>query len=430
MPFRCVLTIVLLISWMSPDLPAQTAAASKSPTIIADQEAIPTIPWDAAGRYVGQEVFAVGKVIRTGKSRSGHNFLNFSNNFRDSLTVFIRNSNVGNYPKPPHEVYKGKMIKVRGFVYLHDNSPNIAASTPEVITVLPDDTPLPQVKDRPPLQRRDDGTFTLATFNVLNLFDEVDDPYRSDEGTPAKPRSELEAMALQLRSINADVLALQEVENRGYLERFFRVFVPELGYEHIVLIEGNDRRGIDVAIASRLPVGEVTSHRHLIFPDGDGEPMRFRRDLLRARIQPEKGKPFDVYVVHLKSKGGQDEGIDIRLGEARAIRSLFNDTLTHHEDAHFVICGDFNDTIDSEPLQTITGSGEMRLVNFLSDLPTGEKSVTYNQAPYLSMIDFILCSPGMAERYIEESYTIHPGSPETTGSDHNAVVARFKLEAE
>jgi hypothetical protein len=34
----------------------------------------------------------------------------------------------------------------------------------------------------------------------------------------------------------------------------------------------------------------------------------------------------------------------------------------------------------------------------------------------------------MAKRYEKGSYDILPGSPAQTGSDHNAVIARFRLK--
>jgi len=63
----------------------------------------------------------------------------------------------------------------------------------------------------------------------------------------------------------------------------------------------------------------------------------------------------------------------------------------------------------------------------VQDLPENQR-VTYNQKPTLSMIDFILASPAMAKRYVPQSYRIVPGSPETTGSDHNPVTARFRVK--
>ena len=107
------------------------------------------------------------------------------------------------------------------------------------------------------------------------MFDDKDDPYHSDEKTATKLREDLELLAESIHQIDADVLVLQEVENRGYLELFNRALLADLGYQHVVLTEGNDRRGIDVAILSRVPVGPVTSYRHLQFPDTKGKECLF-----------------------------------------------------------------------------------------------------------------------------------------------------------
>jgi endonuclease/exonuclease/phosphatase family metal-dependent hydrolase len=153
--------------------------------------------------------------------------------------------------------------------------------------------------------------------------------------------------------------------------------------------------------------------------------MRFRRDLLEVRINPPGGTPFDVFAVHLKSKGGEDGGsLDVRSAEAREVRAILDERLKRDPNDSFIVCGDFNDTLDSEPVKAILGSGPGQLTNFVKDVPADER-VTFNQEPFRSMIDFILASPAMAKRYAARSYRIPTGSPETTGSDHNAVIARF-----
>jgi hypothetical protein len=42
------------------------------------------------------------------------------------------------------------------------------------------------------------------------------------------------------------------------------------------------------------------------------------------------------------------------------------------------------------------------------------------------MIDFLLCSPAMAEVYKAKSYRIHAGETASAASDHNAVSAAFE----
>lgn len=63
--------------------------------------------------------------------------------------------------------------------------------------------------------------------------------------------------------MDLDVLAVQEVEDIDTLRQFGR---DDLGglYPHVVLIEGNDPRLIDIGLLSKLPVGGVTSWQHAL----------------------------------------------------------------------------------------------------------------------------------------------------------------------
>jgi endonuclease/exonuclease/phosphatase family metal-dependent hydrolase len=420
-----------------PAPPAATqpfAPEEEAPIKLA--ESVETIPWTDAGKFLDREVFAVGRVVRTGRSKTGHVFLNFDRQDKGSLTIFIHKDNVKNFPKNPGAAYRDTLVRVHGFVYDHQGTPNISASGPGDIAVLPDSTPLPApVAASSPAESAPatwtlpaDGTITLGTYNTLNLFDNWDDPYSADAATDAKPRAQVEALARSIRTLNADVLALEEVENRGYLQRFNRAFLRDMGYE-VVEFEGNDNRGIDVALLSRLPVGPVTSHRHLVFADGAGRPMRLRRDLLEVRLEPPGALPFEVFVVHLKSKGGEENGgADTRIGEARLIRKVLTERLAADPRACFVICGDFNDSIESEPVKIIIGEGDAALKTFVADLPADGR-ISFNQPPFLSMIDFVFASPAMAGHYAAGSYRIvGGGSPEATGSDHNPVVMKFRIK--
>jgi exonuclease III len=51
---------------------------------------------------------------------------------------------------------------------------------------------------------------------------------------------------------------------------------------------------------------------------------------------------------------------------------------------------------------------------------------TYNTGEFKSMIDYMLCSPAMHQRYVKGSFRVPQGSIETTGSDHNPIVATFQ----
>ncbi len=390
-------------------------------------ETVPTIAWSDARAYVDREVFVVGRIAATKRTRTMC-FLDFDRNDRTAMTIVIRGENLGRFDPPPDKACLRRNVRVHGWVSEFQGNPQIMISRPEAITILPDDAPLPPPRaatSRP--APKDPAIVTVATYNAENLFDAFDDPYAGDENTPVKSRPALEALAKTIRAADADVLALEEVENRGILEQFNRVLLADLGYTDVVLFEGNDARGIDVALLTRLPVGPVTSHRHLRFKTNQGTDTTFRRDLLRVRLEPPRAPPFDVFVAHFKSKeGGETGGLDIRLAEARAARSIFDGILAREPEARFVVCGDFNDLIDSEPLKMMLGHGETALKTFHEDGAT-EPRITFTREPYRSMIDYILCSPAMAKCYVPKSYRVIEAPAETPGSDHNPVVVQFRI---
>lgn len=388
---------------------------------IPPEAALPVIGWRDAGKYLDREVIVQGRIVEA-KSIKKICFLNFD--AARTFTAVVHESNYKNFPQPPDTLYAGKLVRIRGIVSEYKGKPQIEIVRPDQVRVLEKEEPVAsQPASRPGAF---DGVVTLATFNVLNLFDDYDDPYRMDETTPAKPKEELQKLAATIRKLDADVLALQEVENRGYLERFVGAYLADMGYEYVVCLEGNDQRGIDCALLSRLPVGPVTSHQHLRFPDGAGREMTFRRDLLQVRIEPPGGPEFSVFVVHFKSKlGGAADTEKYRVGEAREARKTLDELLAREKDGLVVICGDFNDTWDSAPMKVLRGEGPGALRGFVDELPKG--AATFNKKPY-GMIDFILCSPAMAARYVPKSHRIVSGDVPSLGSDHNPILIQFDLD--
>jgi endonuclease/exonuclease/phosphatase family metal-dependent hydrolase len=352
--------------------------------------------------------------------------LDFDDQRPSRFTGIIRTENLGNFPKPPKAMYQGKIVRVSGMVSVFKGQPQIVISQPgqvEVLdampqTVLPKSGGVISPKSKP-------GEIVVAAYNVLNLFDDYDDPYHDDEGTPAKPRKQLEHLAASIRVLNADVITVEEVENRGVLERFVNVFMADMGYKEVVLVEGNDGRGIDVGVISRVPVGEVVSHRHLTFPGADGSPHRFNRDVLTVNVEPVDARPFQIWVVHLKSNsGGREESEPIRLAEAKEVRKLLDNELGKNPAARILVMGDFNDTPESRTISTIVGQGDTAWWSAMNDF-RDKSAVSYNQGEFRSIIDFILCSPAMQQAYVPGSFQIPQGSVETTGSDHNPVTATF-----
>jgi endonuclease/exonuclease/phosphatase family metal-dependent hydrolase len=392
---------------------------------IRPEEGRPQVAWQDARLMVGQVALVCGKVVDV-HTAGRVTFINFDDRRPARFAGVIFSENLNSFSRPPAEMYRGKLVRILGSVSTFRNAPQVVITTPDQIEVLDELPPLAVPKS--PRQLSTAGEIRVAAYNLLNLFDDYDDPYRADEATPAKPREQLERLASSIRQLNADVIAVEEVENRDYLERFVNVFLPDMGYREVVLVEGNDMRGIDVGLLSRLPVGEVRSHRHAQFPDQEGHPMRFYRDVLSIVIEPEGAEPIELWVLHLKSNSGGPEAAEpIRLAEARQVRLMVDNALTANPSARLAVLGDFNDVWGSPTLKTIVGEGERALWSAGSD-GTDPAAVSYNEGRFRALVDFMLCSPALTHNYVKGSYQVPQGSVDATGSDHNPIVAAFKLE--
>jgi endonuclease/exonuclease/phosphatase family metal-dependent hydrolase len=355
--------------------------------------------------------------------------LNFREEWRGTFQAVIFSGAWCDFPAPPEDLFLGREILVSGLVKEYRGAPEIVVDSPAQIRfadggVTAANPPLnPLSGARPPPPARSPG-LRVATWNLENFFDGWDDPYRGDETTePAfvgEPRRRRIADALL--QLDADVVCLQEVENRFVLEEFVAAYLPGSGYR-AVLVEGNDERGIDVALLSRLPIEAVTSYRDRRFADAAGVEREFQRDLLRVRVGG--GLQADVFVVHLKSQHGEEEADRIRAAEAREAAAIFRAELARDPEWRALIAGDFNDVLGEPPLDAFLaprasgGAG-------LADLCAGTESPTYHQPPYVSRIDFLLATPALAAELAEAAVIERlPGVDLKCASDHYPVSARF-----
>lgn len=412
---RCDRRLAFLLSALLVGTPLSLWAQSP----IADDEGLSIVSWSSADQVVGQTAVVTGKIVDVG--RAGRvNFLNFDATRRDVFKVVVFENYVAKFPDSLRDMYLNKLVAVRGRVTLYKEVPQIEVSSPGQIRIV-DRLPTTRIVERHP--KKINQQIRLATFNVRNLFDGVDDPYYADETTVAKPREELSRIAKTIRDMDADAVGLQEVESRGYLQRFNDVFLSDLGYE-VVHYSGNDQRGSGLALLTRIPVGKVTSHRHRKFRNRLGEWTRFSRDLLCIELLPPDRKSFEVWITHLKSKrGGAAETEPQRQAEAAQIRQIAVERLALDAAARIVLMGDFNDTRDSRPIQSLLKDN--RFVGFFDQVP--QDVVTYNLPPYQAMIDFLFLSPQASRELVDGSYRIYEQSLEQSGSDHNPVIAEFEF---
>jgi hypothetical protein len=139
-----------------------------------------------------------------------------------------------------------------------------------------------------------------------------------------------------ITDVNADILAVIEVEDRPTLSRFNDEMLNGT-YEHVRLIEGNDTRGIDVGLMTK-PGFEVESMQtHVDLEDNVGR--IFSRDCAHYAVRTPSGPVLHLLVNHFKSQSGG--GGTQRQRQAAAVRSIATELVDAGESV--VVLGDLNE---------------------------------------------------------------------------------------
>jgi endonuclease/exonuclease/phosphatase family metal-dependent hydrolase len=298
-------------------------------------------------------------------------------------------------------------------------------------------------------------------FNVENLFDASDDPGKNDATyLPASAKSDpdhvaaceaievdrwredclyldwnedalsfkLEQLAATILAYNdgrgPDIVALQEVENFGVLDRLRREHLQPAGYRAPVLIEGLDDRGIDVAFLTRLPVvGDPVLHPidMSAFPDRAQD----TRGILEANFELPDGTILTGYSVHFPAPFHPIEMRWIAYEHLNRVRSRLP------TDRPVFAAGDFN-TPKREMEDTSIMDERVRpywIVAHEVGCADCKGTNYWRRGESWSFLDMVLFSPSSNERWAldvdaVEVVTAYAGQLHTDGTPR-----RFDLEA-
>jgi endonuclease/exonuclease/phosphatase family metal-dependent hydrolase len=302
---------------------------------------------------------------------------------------------------------------------------------------------------------------TIMTFNVENLFDNMDDPLKDDRDylpLAAKQTAEhraacaelrfeswqkrcltidwnddiidrkLTALAATIRQVDngrgPDVIALQEVENLGILERLRRDYLGALDYLPGILIDGNDSRGIDVAFLSRLPLADTPELHPIVFPDEYADARGDTRGILQADFEMPDGSVLTGFSVHFPAPY---HPTGMRIAAYDTLSALLDEL---PDDRHVFAAGDFNTTSAEDAAENILDRFARPAWTVSNDLCNGCRGSSYF-APddSWSFLDMILwrpcCGKDATWRVRAESVRIANAYPEQSRRD--GTPRRFSL---
>jgi endonuclease/exonuclease/phosphatase family metal-dependent hydrolase len=257
-----------------------------------------------------------------------------------------------------------------------------------------------------------DSVLTVGTFNIAWLGDGYDD--RID-----RTDSDHKNIANIIELLEADVLALQEIENENSLRKIIKY------------LDGYDYKMID----TEAPQDNAIIHRTNV--NIDEISLYMPVNVMEGRTRPgllinasKAGKDFELMSVHFKSTSRYDDtpekrelSFELRRKQSAAV-SRYVDSMISAGKYNFMIVGDMNDNPNRKSTNISELSSRLR---FLTD------SLESCKNPDWDMIDHIALSPAMYRIYLDQSlfvYDFYSSMNEVTArkiSDHCPVVATFWL---
>jgi len=287
---------------------------------------------------------------------------------------------------------------------------------------------------------------SIMAFNVENLFDTVHDEGKDDytflplkekrkspdvkafcatqsrgrksecynlDWSPKVLKTKFEALngaVFQVYGKGPDILMLEEIENIKVLKQWNESGLKQAGYQTVELIEGPDKRGIDVALLSRFPV-EGKSQLHTIEWEKalDQDPFP-TRGILEVPLRLPSGHIIHVFVVHFPSQASPT------VFREDAVNNIKNLVSKVPVDRFWVVGGDWNITAEEDEQTGLISKtlSEFGLVSHIYGCK--ECRGTYNYRKDWNFLDILLFSKNLSQensplKLVADSITVPQWGP-------------------
>jgi endonuclease/exonuclease/phosphatase family metal-dependent hydrolase len=251
-------------------------------------------------------------------------------------------------------------------------------------------------------------------------------------------------------NLKADVQGVIEAENRPSLDRFNQDMLASR-FGHVMLIDGNDSRGIDVGIMTSKQVDIISMHSNVDAPDpGTTSEHLFSRDCVEYECLLPSGATVRVLLNHFKSQSGG--GGSKRARQAQGVRDIV-DRLVAAGEENIIVMGDLNEgpialgqtAVNLAPLYG--PNSPLVDVYSLPSFNVGPRPGTFQSSGIRNRLDYIFVSKPMANSLVggeierhglwggpknknkPKDWDIYPGieGPSHAASDHAAVFVDINI---
>lgn len=208
-----------------------------------------------------------------------------------------------------------------------------------------------------------------------------------------------------IADINADILLLQEVEDRASLEEFNQIVLPKFNckpYSHTFVIQSNDMKGLEIAILLRKGYTLQTIKTHLIGGYSD-----LFQQLVEYEISTLNSEEIHILATNLVNQTDDQEiAHKIRKSLVENIARIYKNLIAQGK-TNVIIAGTFNTPSYCDSLTPLFQDTDVKDItkHFSFEVTTdeGDDATYYRLGAYrkgvnIKQKDYLLFSPALFER--------------------------------
>ncbi|EMI52473.1 extracellular nuclease [Rhodopirellula sallentina SM41] len=290
--------------------------------------------------------------------------------------------------------------------------------------------------DRPSVPDLGDCDLTIASFNVLNYFTTIDDGRNQARGAdnPEEFQRQEAKLVAALKSLDADVIGLMELENKPGVEESLvaalNSTVDGSPYRGVGRPDGlnaapGGKNAIRVGLIYRSDLVEPTGKVQMVVDEAFANA---RTPLVQEFRLVGDEIPFSVVVNHFKSKGsrgakgperdmkdGQGANNASRRKQAEAIAGYVATLQQTRGAVNLLVLGDLNAYSQEDPIDTLRAAGLVDLIHTHAGEQSPYSYVYYGRA---GCLDHAFATPELAAM-VSGAAIWHINSSEPRFLDYN-----------